>query len=92
MQSYIITEKTIFGFELYLKENEKAYLTIKKYVSEISMLMKYLSGEPISKLRLLDYRNELLNDKNSNTVNAKFSAINWYLSSDFRHYFYMHRR
>lgn len=79
MQSYIITEKTISEFELYLKENEKAYLTIKKYVSEISMLMKYLSGEPISKLKLLDYRNELLNNKNAKTVNAKFSAINSYL-------------
>lgn len=79
MQSYIITESTICGFELYLKENEKAYLTIKKYVSEISMLKQYLSGEPISKLRLLDYRNELLNNKNAKTVNAKFSAINSYL-------------
>lgn len=79
MQSYIITESTICGFELYLKENEKAYLTIKKYVSEISMLKQYLSGEPISKLRLLDYRNKLLNNKNAKTVNAKFSAINSYL-------------
>lgn len=79
MQSYIITEKTIYGFELYLKENEKSYLTIKKYVSEIARLMKYLSGEPISKLRLLYYRNELLNNKNAKTVNTEFSAINSYL-------------
>lgn len=79
MQSYIITEKTIYGFELYLKENEKSYLTIKKYVSEIARLMKYLSREPISKLRLLDYRNELLNNKNAKTVNTEFSAINAYL-------------
>lgn len=79
MKKHKITAKTICGFEKRLRENEKAILTIEKYVHEVRLLMEYLEGDFISKETLLHYRDVLLENNQARTVNAKFSAINSYL-------------
>lgn len=79
MKNHTITPKTICGFERHLRENEKAALTIEKYIHEASLLMEYLKGDPISKPKLLHYRDVLLEKNQARTVNAKFSALNSYL-------------
>lgn len=79
MKKHTITQKTICGFERHLKENEKAALTIEKYIHEVRLLMEHLAGDFISKSVLLHYRDVLLEKNQVRTVNAKFSAINSYL-------------
>ncbi len=79
MKNYSITHKTIKGFENHLRENEKAALTITKYLHEILLLMEYLAGDPVSKTKLLHYRDKLLKENQVQTVNGKLSAINSYL-------------
>lgn len=79
MKNHIVTQNTIYGFENHLRENEKAALTIEKYLHEIALLMNYLAGEPISKAKLLLYREKLLEENQVKTVNAKLSAVNSYL-------------
>lgn len=79
MKQHRITEEIIGGFETHLRENEKAALTIQKYLREVRLLMVYLAGEPVSKARLLSYRDALLERNKARTMNAKLSAINSYL-------------
>lgn len=79
MEKHTITQKTICGFERHLTENEKAALTIEKYIHEVRLLMEHLAGDFISKSALLHYRDVLLEKNQARTVNAKFSAINSYL-------------
>ena len=79
MKNHMITQKGICRFANHLRENEKAALTIKKYLHEIILLMEYLAGEPISKAKLLLYRDKLLEENQVQTVNAKLSAVNSYM-------------
>jgi integrase/recombinase XerD len=79
MKKQMVTKKTIYSFEKHLKENEKSTLTIAKYLREIILFMEYLSEEPISKIKLLLYRDKLLEENQAQTVNTKLSAVNSYL-------------
>lgn len=55
----IITEQNITDFRNYLRESEKASLTIEKYVHAIRELMLFLEGTPLSKTVLLNFREHL---------------------------------
>ncbi len=79
----IITETSISSFEKALREDEKAEATIQKYGTVLRKLMRYLDGEEITKLRLIEYRDHLKENHASQTVNGAISAINAYL--DFHH-------
>ncbi len=74
-----ISVNSIRKFGEYLRENEKSTLTIKKYIHEIQALGIYLSDENISKIKILDYRQELQQQHKTRTVNVKLAAINSYL-------------
>ena len=73
------TRKKIDCFGNVLRESEKAPLTIQKYVREVLCFMDFLGNSPITKSRVLDYREYLQNIHKSRTVNGKLSAINVYL-------------
>lgn len=79
MSTNIITEKKILDFQNHLRENEKASLTIEKYVHAVRELMEYLKGTPLSKTVLLNFREHLQKNNRAKTVNTKLSAINAYL-------------
>lgn len=74
-----ITEKSIKEFQQYLIDDEKAELTIYKYIREINELSNYLSGKQLSKERILAYREYLQSKNQVRTVNSKLSAVNSYL-------------
>ncbi len=74
-----ITETKICAFEENLKENEKAETTIQKYGSILRKLMNYLNGEAVTKIKLVAYRDQLLEDLKPQTVNGTISAINSFL-------------
>ncbi len=74
-----ITESTIQKFTQQLREEERAETTIEKYENSLRRLMEYLDGKPITKERLLAYRDELKKACAAQTVNGAISAINNYL-------------
>ncbi len=74
-----ITESTIRRFSRALREEERAKATIEKYETSLRRLMVYLDGKPVTKERLLTYRDELKKDHAAQTVNGAISAINHYL-------------
>ncbi len=74
-------DEKISRFAIILRENEKAPQTIQKYVHEVSLFLEFLDGEPITKVKLLDYREQLQRNYTARTVNGKLSAVNTYLES-----------
>lgn len=72
-------ECMIQEFENHLYENERAPLTVQKYVHEAELLMEFLGGREITKERMLKYRQYLEEQFSVRTVNSKISAINTYL-------------
>ncbi len=76
---YTITETEIKDFELQLKEDEKAKATIQKYAATLRLLAEWLKGSELTKQKLLEYREYLLERSKPQTVNGALSAINAYL-------------
>ena len=74
-----IIQKNLDSFEDALRESEKAPQTIKKYIREVLIFMKFLGSEPITKTKVLEYREYSQNYHKGRTVNGKLSAINAYL-------------
>lgn len=77
--NHIIADETIQQFRDYLIENERSTATVQKYTHEMQCLKAWLGGEPVTKTKLLQYR-QLLQERNqATTVNVKLSAVNHYL-------------
>lgn len=74
-----LTEDKIRDFENSLYLSEKSRATVIKYSAALHGLRVYLAGNEISKQRLLEYRDLLLQKRRANTVNGALSAINSYL-------------
>ena len=74
-----LTEDKIRDFENSLYLSEKSRATVIKYSAALHGLRIYLAGNEISKQRLLEYRDLLLQKRRANTVNGALSAINSYL-------------
>lgn len=75
-----ITEESIIRFEKELRYNEKAAATVKKYGSILRDFAGYLNGAELSKEKLMDYRDHLLESRKPQTVNGILTAIHSYLS------------
>lgn len=74
-----ITEKRIREFEEALALNEKARATIRKYGMALRRLADWLGGEPLTKQKLLAWRDVLMKTRKAQTVNGVLSAVNAYL-------------
>lgn len=83
-----ITDRSIQEFANSLYNDEKSSATVSKYIRAVERLALFLSGTAITKRALLEYRDDLLKNKKSQTVNGVLSAINSYLNfrglSEFR--------
>lgn len=66
-------------YEDYLKSDEKAEATIKKYLHEVDQLFVYIADGEVNKDIILQYRNYLSGRYKAQTVNGKLSAIHSYL-------------
>lgn len=80
MHNNTITDKSILSFRNYLCDNEKAALTIEKYIYELRSLNSFLQRRPITKQLIVAYRQALQVQYQARTINAKLSAINAYLT------------
>ena len=75
-----ITEGSLLDFKECLYNDEKSRATVVKYVRSVELLSEYLAGEEITKERLIEYRDGLLESRKAQTVNGCLSAINAYLN------------
>lgn len=86
MEERILTENTINKFMRYLVSEEKSKNTIEKYVRDISAFMFFLSGSPVTKDKVIEYKAKLISENyavrsiNSMlaSLNSLFEHLNWH--------------
>ena len=59
MQERKITNELIEKFKETLFEEEKAFLTIEKYVRDITAFMRWLCGKEVNKAVVMEYKHNL---------------------------------
>lgn len=75
-----ISETDIQKFENYLYERENAEATIKKYLSDLKCFFNFLGENyEVNKLRLVSYKEWLLDHYRVNSVNSMLAALNQFL-------------
>ena len=79
MERKSITKKSLENYESFLRQEEKSQATVEKYLREIRVLSVFMKGAKISKPKILEYRERLIETYQPKTVNTKLSAINSYL-------------
>lgn len=86
MEERILTENIINKFMRYLVSEEKSKNTIEKYVRDISAFMFFLSGSPVTKDKVIEYKAKLTSENyavrsiNSMlaSLNSLFEHLNWH--------------
>ena len=76
----IITSGLITKFKNYLINEEKSKHTIEKYIKDISVFAQWLSECEISKVKVLEYKEKIINEYAPKSVNAMLSSINAFFS------------
>ena len=71
-----ITVDLIKNYQEYLTEEEKSRSTIEKYIRDISAFEKWVGDMELSKIKVLDYKKELVEKYTPATVNSILAALN----------------
>ena len=71
-----ITVDLIKNYQEYLNEEEKSRSTIEKYIRDISAFKKWVGDMELSKIKVLDYKKELVEKYTPATVNSILAALN----------------
>lgn len=79
-QPAVLTFKHIQCYAVHLQEQECAPSTIQKYVHDLTVLLDYLNGQPVTKETLIIWKRELLQRYAPTTVNSILTAVNSFLS------------
>ena len=66
-------------FRDYLIESEKSELTVEKYLRDVRKFLTWLSGEELTKRRVLEYKSKLIEVYAIVSVNSMLSSVNCYL-------------
>lgn len=77
---YTITPEFIQNYLIYQEEQERSAATIQKYAHDLTELYTYLNGQPLNKLALIGWKQELTETYAPTTVNSMLTAVNGYLS------------
>lgn len=72
----LLTDKTIKKYIGYLREMERSESTIKSYNRELLSLQLYLDDNPITKDKLLAYKNMITSQYTPSTCNVTIAALN----------------
>ncbi|WP_242972710.1 tyrosine-type recombinase/integrase [Pseudoflavonifractor sp. An184] len=64
----------------YLQEQERAPVTIQKYVHDLTALLSWMNGQPLTKAALIAWKKALTADHAPATVNSMVAAVNGFLS------------
>lgn len=71
-----ITDKTIKKFKEYLICEEKAKATAEKYIRDLTAFAEWLCGGELSKARVLEYKEYLIENYAPKSVNSILSSLN----------------
>ena len=71
-----VTNNLIKQFREYLFNEEKAITTIEKYIQDVVVFMTWMSGAEVTKMAVLEYKQELTEKYAPASVNAKLSSLN----------------
>ena len=75
-----LTHGHIRRYTAYLREQERAPATVQKYVHDLTALLEYLDGAPITKAALIAWKEELTAAHAPATVNSMLAAVNGFLA------------
>lgn len=73
-----INETRLSDFSKWLKSLERAEATVKKYVGDVRVFLIGLGDEPLTKERVIAYKEELAKIKKPSGVNVALAALNAY--------------
>ena len=71
-----VTADRIAQYAVYLREQEKAENTVKKYVHDLHSLMSFLQGQAITKGAVIAWKEHLADTYTPATVNSMLAAAN----------------
>ena len=76
---HTITNESIEEFIIWLRNEDRSEGTIQKYKRDITRLMSCLSGRPLTKERINEWKEKLISEEyNPVTVNSMIAAVNTY--------------
>ena len=75
----VIDETGIRKYLTYLKEQERSNATLQKYAYDLHSLLGFLKNAPLTKVALIDWKQELIQKYAPASVNTKLAAVNGYL-------------
>lgn len=75
-RTYHLTEEVITRYANELREQEKAPATIVRYVHDLTVLMDFLEGAPVTKMALIGWKERLTENYAPASVNTMLAAVN----------------
>ncbi len=75
----VLTEENISEFAIFLKEEEKTEVTIKKYVRDTEKFYIFAEGKELSKTLTVEYKSELTEKYKPSSVNSMLAAVNKFM-------------
>lgn len=75
-----LTSDLIQKYLTHLQEQERSAHTISKYAHDLTALLAYLSGEPLTKTALIGWKAQLVATLAPASVNSMLVAVNGYLT------------
>lgn len=75
----VINEKYVADYIDYLREQERSKATLKKYQHDLNALMLFLAGKELTKAELIRWKESLISQYATASVNAMLAALNGYL-------------
>ena len=79
-KGHILTPGHISNYALHLREQERSAATIQKYTHDLTALLSWLDGQPLTKAALIVWKEELVANHAPATVNSMIAAVNGFLS------------
>lgn len=79
MQDETIQDQ-LAAYAAYLDQEEKSEMTKKQYQRDVRCFLQFVSGKPITKERVIAYKEKLQRQYRPTSVNAKLAAINGFFS------------
>lgn len=73
----VLNNKIVMEFQIYLKEEEKSKSTIEKYIRDVRVFLAFAKGEPITKERVLSFKQKIIDDHYApRSVNSMLASLN----------------
>lgn len=75
-RQYKLAAKQLQKYELYLREQERAENTIRKYIRDLKHLQNYAGRRALTKELILSWKDQLLQTRSPTSVNSMLAAAN----------------